>query len=169
MGGVSDVVVIDLTEERGFIGSFLKGAVKLIQYSDDPTDGDKLEFDDILQPEGLTKCLLTSYVIDEEWLLGKVKNVPKVIICTDNGQHDQKATLQREGRITWVFPAFPRFPAYGVMHCKLMLLTYPKYLRVVVSTGNLMPHDYDQVQNVSPSSCFTSNNNPLDCLYTGFT
>lgn len=38
------------------------------------------------------------------------------------------------------------------MHSKLMLLKYPKYLRIVVPTGNLVPYDWGEtgvMENVS--------------------
>lgn len=41
---------------------------------------------------------------------------------------------------------------HGCMHSKLMLLKYPKYLRIVVPTGNLVPYDWGEtgvMENVS--------------------
>lgn len=49
--------------------------------------------------------------------------------------------------MTIVRPEFPKFPAYGVMHSKVILIWRASGLRVVVSTGNLMEHDYEVVQN----------------------
>lgn len=46
-------------------------------------------------------------------------------------------------------PDFPKFPNYGVMHSKLILIFRPDSLRVVVSTANLVEYDYSEVQNVS--------------------
>lgn len=47
-----------------------------------------------------------------------------------------------------IFSESPRFPSYGVMHAKVMLLLSHDWCRVVVSSANLVPYDYDQVQNV---------------------
>jgi hypothetical protein len=87
--------------------------------------------------------------VDEDWLFPKLKTVPNVILCYDNGQRHAQALVSKRGKVTCVIPPFPKFPSYGVMHCKLMLLFYGDFLRVVVSTGNLVPYDYDSVQNVS--------------------
>lgn len=43
----------------------------------------------------------------------------------------------------------------GAMHSKLQLLKYPDYLRVVVPTANLVPHDWGEtgvMENVSINS-----------------
>lgn len=52
--------------------------------------------------------------------------------------------------IRFCFPPMER----GCMHSKLMLLKYPKYLRIVVPTGNLVPYDWGEtgvMENVSLS------------------
>lgn len=71
---------------RAAIGSLAAGAVRLTQSSSDRWDAWKVSFEDIVRPaSGLAKCLLTSYVLDEEWLMSKLKDVPLVILCTDDG------------------------------------------------------------------------------------
>lgn len=42
-------------------------------------------------------------------------------------------------------PAFSNL--FGRMHAKLMLLTFDKFVRVVISSANLMPFDYDTIEN----------------------
>lgn len=70
------------------------------------------------------------------------------------------------GHITYVTPPFPKFPSYGVMHSKLMLLLHERFLRIVVSSGNLVPYDYDEVQNVSGSLLLVGDLVMcLDCVY----
>ena len=152
--------VIDLTTEeekgikrsrteictRGEIGNYPNGTVKMVQSTADQWDENKISFDEILRTQKLLKCVLTSYVVEEQWLLPKLCNIPQVVICRDNGRKGGRETI---GNVTWVYPQFPRFPTYGVMHCKLMLLFYSfGWLRVVISSGNLVSCDYDQVQNV---------------------
>jgi hypothetical protein len=147
--------VIDLTGEDEAGQVFEKGTVKLIQLDKDPKDDRKLTFDEMLQTaKGLQKCLLTSYVVDAEWLLPKLKNIQNVIICYDDGERHSKPLVTKRGNLTCICPSFPKFPNYGVMHCKLMLLFYFDSLRVVVSTGNLVPYDSESVQNVSFLSSF---------------
>jgi len=50
--------------------------------------------------------------------------------------------------VNMVYPEFPKFPNYGVMHSKLMLIFRRTGLRVVIATGNLVEYDYTDVQNV---------------------
>lgn len=44
--------------------------------------------------------------------------------------------------IRFVFP--PMENGASFMHSKLQLLKYPKYLRIVVPTGNLVPYDWGE-------------------------
>lgn len=51
--------------------------------------------------------------------------------------------------IRFVFP--PMGGPFGCMHSKLQLLKYPKALRIVVPTGNLVPYDWGEggvIENV---------------------
>lgn len=158
-------VMVDLTETsdgecnmqdhmpRALLGTFTKGAIRLTQSGADAFDPHKVSFADILQADQLSKCLLTSYVVEEDWLREQLVNVPRIILVTDGGRRSsqvEKYTLPGS-RLTMVHPRFPPFPNYGVMHIKLMLLWYEEagFLRVVVSSGNLRSEDYDRLQNVS--------------------
>ncbi|PJF19193.1 hypothetical protein PSACC_01035 [Paramicrosporidium saccamoebae] len=94
-------------------------------------------FDEIFDTVGLEKCLLTTYVLDEEWLFPKLKEVPNVILCYDDGKRHAQALVSKRGKLTCVMPSFPKFPSYGVMHCKLMLLFYADFLRVMVFIQDL--------------------------------
>ncbi|KAL2913207.1 hypothetical protein HK105_207326 [Polyrhizophydium stewartii] len=44
---------------------------------------------------------------------------------------------------------FPRMPEFGVMHIKLMLLWYLRFLRVVITLANLMRCDWEELASVS--------------------
>lgn len=72
-------------------GHFLNnGALKLIQSRYDADDFDKIGFDDILQADaGLMECVLSSYVIDEEWLMSKILHVPSVTIALHSGKNSR--------------------------------------------------------------------------------
>lgn len=138
--------------QRALLGTFTKGAIRLTQSGADVFDPHKVSFEDILQANQLSKCLLTAYVVEEDWLREQLINVPRIILVSDDGKRSsqvRKYTLPGS-RLTVVHPCFPRFPNYGVMHIKLMLLWYEQagFLRVVVSSGNLRSEDYDRLQNV---------------------
>lgn len=179
--GKENKVVIDLVNEsspepsavnRGAVGSFIEGSVRLTQSSADSYDIEKISFAEIIQNKSelrgnfvLKKAFLSSYVMDMEWLMEGLNGVETLIFCCDDCQHNRYARVKTtclpdKRSITKITPPFPNEPSYGVMHCKLMLLHYEeclsnrKFLRIVISTGNLMPYDYDKVQNVALSSSF---------------
>lgn len=39
---------------------------------------------------------------------------------------------------------FPKMQGFGSMHSKLQILKFAKYVRIVVPTGNLVPHDWGE-------------------------
>lgn len=155
--------IIDLTEEESNDTSkvslgFENGTIRVSQSSRTALNSQCISFDEILNKNGLQRCLFTSYVYDIDWLMSKIGNT-ETILCVDGGR-ELAGKIQKKGKLTVVFPKFPRFPQYGVMHGKLMLLWYPEFLRVVISSGNLAPYDYDLVQNVNFESL---RNNNLVC------
>jgi tyrosyl-DNA phosphodiesterase-1 len=135
------------TDAKVVAFKFLNGVVKLTGPSD-MNDSQRVSFEEIVQVGGLQKCLLSSYVVDEEWLLPRFDNITNVILVTHDGERGMKTRISKDGNLTMVWPAFPKFPSYGVMHSKIMLLWYDQHLRIVISTGNLVPYDYDKVQNM---------------------
>ena len=99
--------------------------------------------------------LLSSYCTDYEWLLNEFEEIsPETEINLI--EHYDKTTghagIQRvtanSRTINLIHPIFPKFPNYGVMHCKLIILAAKDFMRIVVSSANLMDYDYEQVQNV---------------------
>ncbi|XXQ37425.1 PLD phosphodiesterase domain-containing protein [Plasmodiophora brassicae] len=102
--------------------------------------GNGIAFDDLIDAPRLKRAFLTTYIIDEEWLREKLASVPDVCIAL----HWQAADGDRAGvrrRDQWRILHPPK-PAFSCMHAKLMLLSYDGFLRVVISSGNLVPVDY---------------------------
>lgn len=63
----------------------------------------------------------------------------------------QKEEMRANAPVNVKF-CFPRMNGPGSMHSKLQILRFPKYLRVVVPTGNLVPYDWGEtgvMENVS--------------------
>lgn len=173
-------VVIDLISDsdsespsrnRGAVGSFVGGAIRLTQSNAALHDTKKISLAEIIQNRSglrgsfiMKKALLTSYVMDMDWLLKELDGVERVILCCDDRKHDTKTkvtttNLSNNCSITKVIPPFPEEHRNGGMRCKLMLLHYyeeapsnREFLRFVISTADLVPHDYEKVQNVTPSS-----------------
>lgn len=140
-----------IVSERPGLMRFWDGAVRLThnELVDLPA-GQSMTFDELLGDDiaEAKTALLSSYCIEEDWLLPKLKRVPKVILVGHPEERKTNAVQFKIGsNVTMVYPAFARFPTYGVMHSKLMLIVHADRLRVVISTANLMEHDYSVVQN----------------------
>ena len=90
----------------------------------------------------LEKAFLSSFVYDWEWLesfLGKAK------VCFAIHSRESKSILKiNNDRVA----VFPRLEQYGCMHVKLLLLWYPGYMRFVLPSANLIPLDWESMENV---------------------
>lgn len=145
------------------------GAIRLTRGALASPSPKRISFQEIVQPIGLQKCIFTAYCIDESWLLPHLRKVPRIVFCTHNheGRRPPRAGRFKRGNLTVIFPPFPSFPNYGVMHSKLMLLFYSTFLRVVISSANLVAYDYEEVQNVPYYQMIMINPyNLVDGLYT---
>lgn len=81
---------IDLTDLDGISNArYWDGSVKLTlnDLSTVPSN-DCLSFDDILGDDlsSAKKILLSSYCIEQDWLIPKIKNVPKVFLVTHTSE-----------------------------------------------------------------------------------
>ena len=142
------------------------GAVKRTWVRGNKRSSTDITIEEIFQKEHLSLAVLSSFQWDDEWLLSKLdlRNSKLLLLAfaADNGQvHTfQSAThqrpprrltnsaLQKEMMRSNVPPSvrfcFPPMNGPGAMHAKLQLLKYPNYLRIVLPTGNLVPHDWGE-------------------------
>ena len=138
---------------------FENGSVKLTFNSANKNVADSIKFQELITGKW-NFILLSSYCTDYEWMIGQFDGIsPETEInliehYDKTGGHAgiQKLSTNISSKvrvINLIHPQFPKFPNYGVMHCKLMILAADEFLRIVVSSGNLMSFDYEQVQNVT--------------------
>jgi hypothetical protein len=136
---------------------FQSGHAKLT-FNSHETRADSIKFKELIQGNW-NFILLSSYCTDYEWLVKQFDGIsPNVEINLI--EHYDKNTghagiqrvftniLSKPRTFNIVHPVFPKFPNYGVMHCKLMVLASNEFLRLVVSSANIMDFDYENVQNV---------------------
>lgn len=100
--------------------------------------------------ESIKLAVISSYCLDEDWIFEKLRTVPRVIVVSHWDRMSEKVgtyTHPYWKNVTIVHPPFPKFPSYGVMHSKLLLLFSVDRLRIAISTGNLVSYDYNEVQN----------------------
>lgn len=132
---------------------FQGGQVKLT-FNSFESRKDSIKFKDIIDGNW-NFILLSSYCTDYEWLLDQFARIsPNVelnlIEHYDNSSQSAgvKRISSKSRTINLIHPIFPKFPNYGVMHCKLIILASNDFMRIVVSSANLMKFDYEDVQNV---------------------
>ncbi|KAJ2451599.1 hypothetical protein GGF42_004220, partial [Coemansia sp. RSA 2424] len=106
---------------------------------------------DILQPRALLrKALLSSFVLDLDWLLPHFDPSTKLVVVKSyDPKVERRGVYQSEGgRVTLVNPEFSAKQQYPIMHSKIMLLFYDDYVRFVVSSANLYEDDWALLQNI---------------------
>ncbi|KAL9033085.1 MAG: hypothetical protein Q9180_006139, partial [Flavoplaca navasiana] len=123
-----------------------KGAVKKTWALGHPRDND-IKLEEILQKEDLTLAVLSSFQWDVEWLLRKMKTNTTQMVFVMQADTDEIKTEYRNdtAHMPNVRLCFPSMEGQvNCMHSKLMLLSYPSQLRVVVPTANLVPYDWGE-------------------------
>ena len=132
---------------------FPDGQVKLTFNSFEPRP-DSIKFRELIAGDW-NFILLSSYCTDYEWLLNQFEEISpdtEINLIEHYDKTTGHAGIQRVTAnsriINLIHPIFPKFPNYGVMHCKLIILAAKDFMRIVVSSANLMDYDYEQVQNV---------------------
>ena len=106
-----------------------------------------IKLEELLQKEGLTLAVLSSFQWDVEWLLRKVNTKStQLVFVMQADDDDVKAEYTKEtATMPNVRLCFPSMEGQvNCMHSKLMLLSYPSHLRIVVPTANLVPYDWGE-------------------------
>ena len=108
---------------------------------------DDIKIEEVLERNDLALAVLSSFQWDVEWLLSKIDITKTKMIFVM--QAKDEATKQQYRRETADMPTlrlcFPSMEGQvNCMHSKLMLLAHPSYLRIVVPTANLVPHDWGE-------------------------
>ena len=125
--------------------TFLDGAVKKTwALSRERVDDIKLE--EVLQSDDLKLAVLSAFQWDVPWLMNKMNCSTRIIFVMQAKGHATKEQYQKETsgmpNLKLCFP--PMDGMVNCMHSKLMLLSYPTHLRIVVPTANLTPYDWGE-------------------------
>ncbi|KAK8664851.1 hypothetical protein V6N13_084624 [Hibiscus sabdariffa] len=100
--------------------------------------GDVIEGDVLL-------AVLSNYMVDIDWLLSacpKLAKIPNVLVI--HGEGDNRLDLMKRSKCNnWILHKPPLPISFGTHHSKAMLLVYPKGVRVVVHTANLIYVDWN--------------------------
>ncbi|KAJ2523357.1 hypothetical protein H4217_000149 [Coemansia sp. RSA 1939] len=139
---------------------FPHGAVRVTEMlgvDNDPEETVSLA--DILEAASLKQALVTSFLVDDEWLAGHFRDSTPVTLVTNpdttsnsnsgrgsNPAHTAASCGSTSRRFRRVHPEFPK-GGFQIMHSKIMLLFYARSLRFVAGSANLIPDDWSVMQN----------------------
>ena len=126
---------------------FLEGAVKKT-WALGFERKDDIKIEEVLKREHLNLAVFSSFQWDVEWLLSKLNTRTTQLYFVMQAKDDAtKRQYQRETasmiNLRLCFPSMEG--QVNCMHSKLMLLSYPTHLRVIVPTANLVPYDWGEM------------------------
>ncbi|KAJ3119458.1 hypothetical protein HK100_000306 [Physocladia obscura] len=108
-----------------------------------PCSNTTVSFDQIVQKRQIRAAFFSSFQSDFEWIANHLP--PHIKICF--ALHNPKRTPpRRQNNITLVYPKLTA--GYSIMHVKLCVLYYDAYVRVVISSANLVDYDWESLENV---------------------
>ncbi|KAL8989175.1 MAG: hypothetical protein Q9169_008416, partial [Polycauliona sp. 2 TL-2023] len=126
---------------------YANGAVRKTWAFGHPRTNADIKLEEVLQKESLTLAILSSFQWDIEWLLRKLdtKSTQLVLVMqadTDDIKAQYRSETANMPNLRLCFPSMAG--QVNCMHSKLMLLSYPTHLRVVVPTANLVAYDWGE-------------------------
>jgi hypothetical protein len=119
----------------------------------------QLTIDDLLQRDILQKLLVSSFVLDQAFLFSKLPPVPLVVVMP---RESPESYNFQSGKQTFIFPPMNN---RGCMHIKLMILWFGAYVRIVVTSANLIEADWTVIDNVVYYQDFRKTSDAVDCPF----
>ncbi|KAL7748953.1 hypothetical protein RI367_005601 [Sorochytrium milnesiophthora] len=113
---------------------------------DGPAFKMRVRFVDLVDPaqDTLQGSILSSFVWDDEWLWSRMpSDIPTCLVRTDMTP-EEVAQLPKHIRV-----CTPPIVGYGCMHVKFMVLVYPGFVRVCISSANLYEQDWGALENIA--------------------
>ncbi|EOA23023.1 hypothetical protein CARUB_v10003786mg [Capsella rubella] len=103
-----------------------------------------VSINDVIEGD-VVAAILSNYMVDIDWLMSacpKLANIPQVMVIHGEGDGRQEY-IQRKKPANWSLHK-PRLPiSFGTHHSKAIFLVYPRGVRVVVHTANLIHVDWN--------------------------
>ena len=126
---------------------FPNGVVKKTWAFGHTRKGDDIKIEEVLQRDDLTLAVLSSFQWDVEWLYRKIDLRKTQTVFVMQAKDDAtKAQYRRETadmpNLRLCFPSMDG--QINCMHSKLMLLSHPTHIRIVVPTANLVSYDWGE-------------------------
>jgi hypothetical protein len=136
---------------------YLSGVVKQTWAFSHPRTGNDIKIEEVLQSSTLQTAVLSAFQWDFDWLFPKMdtKRTSFVLVMQAKFESQKKQLRSDFDGIPNVRLCFPCMEGQiNCMHSKLMLLFYGEYMRVVVPTGNLRPHDWGESGGIMENTVF---------------
>lgn len=123
------------------------GAVRKTWAFRHPREGNDIKLEEVLQKDSLQLAVLSSFQWDTDWLFRKLDMTKTKVTLVmqakeESTQEEYRSQTAEIKNLRLCFPSMAGF--VNCMHSKLMLLSHPTYLRVVVPTANLVPYDWGE-------------------------
>ncbi|KTW28549.1 hypothetical protein T552_01809 [Pneumocystis carinii B80] len=125
---------------------FPNGTVKITAVKGYKRTEHDITIEDVFQKESLKAAVLSAFVIDPLWVLTKIQLSSTIVIFVHQAKSDEEkeAINKLYLHIPNVSAIFPPMEGANCMHCKLQLLFYTTYLRVVIPSANLVDYDWGE-------------------------
>ncbi|KAG5437350.1 hypothetical protein PCANB_000780 [Pneumocystis canis] len=148
---------------------FPNGTVKITAVKGYEKREHDITIEDVFQPKILKAAVLSAFVIDPLWVLSKIQLSNTIVVFV----HQAKLKKERQAinELYLCFPnvsaIFPSMEGANCMHCKLQLLFYTTYLRVVIPSANLVDYDWGET-GVMENSMYIHDFPRRTSVFTGF-
>ncbi|CAG8738169.1 8605_t:CDS:2, partial [Ambispora leptoticha] len=126
---------------------YANGALKLTYIPN--FRGDYVKFEDLIEKSKVKRAFLSCFVVSLDWVQQNFPSQARIVLAK---QRDYSA--QKPGVYTTIFDNIvlvnpPMLNSeFGCFHAKIMLLYYDNWMRVVITSANLIPMDWEQMENV---------------------
>jgi hypothetical protein len=134
-----------------------KGVVKQTWAFGHQRTGNDIKIEEVLQSSALQTAVLSAFQWDFDWLFPKLntKQTSFVLVMQAKYESHKRQIRSDFDGIPNVRLCFPSMEGQiNCMHSKLMLLFYDSYMRLVVPTGNLRPHDWGESGGIMENTVF---------------
>jgi Tyrosyl-DNA phosphodiesterase len=137
-----------LSPKAGPKMEFPNGAVRLTHSaSQSRTEGSKdIKFEEVVLKDHLKMAILSSYQWDLDWIFSKINRLStKLVMALAAKTPEEKRMHESDANQYGIKCCFPPMEGEtGAMHSKLMLLVFSDFMRIVITSANLVPYDWGE-------------------------
>ena len=138
-----------MTSGPSSFAKYFDGTIKLTHSAYFPDSDDvHIKFSEIVQKDHLKQAIFTAMCYDPAWFVQELPADVPIIFYVDYDKKSVAKTTNVSEHWTFAYPPFPHYMKYGTMHAKVMLLEFTDCVRVAISSANLVPFDYNEVENI---------------------